>query len=158
MRFKSISENIYDWVNNWETTLLNLESECLNDRQNSQNRSIKQIVGHMLDSVSNNTHRVVHLQYQTSPLDFPNYATYGNNDRWIEIQNYQEEDWNILVQTWKYAHLHFCHVIENIHPDKLESEWLADKNKRISLKTMVVDFPRHFLLHISEIEELIAQQ
>ena len=43
--------------------------------------------------------RIVHLQYRESPLRFPNYASDGNKDRWIAIQNYQEEDWNLLVQT-----------------------------------------------------------
>ena len=68
----------------------------------------------MIDSVSNNTHRIVHLQYQESPFDFPNYAACGNNEKWITIQNYQDANWEELIQHWKYAHLHFAYVIQNI--------------------------------------------
>jgi hypothetical protein len=32
-------------------------------KRNSQNRTVKQIVGHLVDSASNNTHRIIHLQY-----------------------------------------------------------------------------------------------
>ena len=111
----------------------------------------------MIDSASNNTHRVIHLQYRESPLEFPNYATYGNNDRWITIQNYKDEKWENMVQLWKYIHLHFIHVIKNIDTEKLENKWLADKDEKISLKKMVEDFPRHFNLHISEIEKLLQK-
>lgn len=49
--------------------------ETLVTGRNSQNRSIKQILGHLIDSPSNNNHRIVHLQYQPTSLVFPNYAT-----------------------------------------------------------------------------------
>ena len=158
MIFQSIAEELNELVTSWSNKLENLPAQTISDRRNSQYRSIRQIVGHMVDSASNNTHRVVHLHYRESPVEFPNYATYGNNDRWIAIQNYQEEDWKLLVNHWKYAHLHFCHVIQNINPDKLNQLWSADTNQLVTLKEMVEDFPRHFKLHIAEIEELLNQQ
>ena len=110
----------------------------------------------MVDSASNNTHRVVHLQYQSSPLMFPDYANLGNNDRWIAIQNYQKEDWNDLVQLWTFSNKHFVHVMQNINAEKLDNVWISGLNEEISLKAMVVDFPRHFKLHLNEIDELVS--
>jgi hypothetical protein len=95
------------------------------------------------------------LQYQPSPFSFPNYATFGNNDRWIAIQNYQNEDWQTMIQLWKYSLLHFCHVIKYINSDKLENEWIAGPEKNITLRIMIVDFPRHLKLHLNEINDLI---
>ncbi len=109
----------------------------------------------MVDSASNNLHRIVHLQYRENPLDFPNYASNGNNDRWIAIQNYQNEDWNDLVQLWKYSNLHLVHVAGNINPEKLENEWMASSVKKVTLSEMVTDYLRHFRLHLDEINELI---
>ncbi|WP_319501532.1 hypothetical protein [uncultured Draconibacterium sp.] len=157
MAFQTIAEELKELVVSWAKKLENLPSPTISDRRNSQDRSIRQIVGHMVDSASNNTHRIVHLQYRESPVEFPNYATYGNNDRWIAIQNYQEEDWNVLVNHWKFAHLHFIHVIRNVNTEKLGQQWIADTNQFVSLKEMVEDFPRHFKLHITEIEELLNQ-
>lgn len=158
MSFNALADELKDLVICWETKLLGLKEEQFSVPRNRQGRSIKQIVGHMVDSASNNTHRVVHLQYRETPVEFPNYATYGNNDKWISIQNYQNEVWKDLVQLWKYSHLHYIHIIQNIDAMKLANQWIANENERVSLKEMVEDFPRHFELHISEIEELLNQQ
>ena len=154
-QFESISRDLLSLIEEWESKLLALSDDVMTQRRNSQNRTIKQITGHMVDSASNNTHRVVHLQYQQSPLTFPNYASHGNNDRWIAIQNYQQEPWNDLVQLWKYTNMHFAHVIRNVNAEKLGNIWISALNQEISLEAMVVDFPRHFKLHLSEIDELI---
>jgi len=155
VEFIVIENEIVSLLNEWEPKLYNLPSEIIKERRNSQNRTIKQILGHLVDSASNNTHRIVHLQYQSSPFEFPNYATFGNNDRWIAIQNYQNEDWKNLVQLWKYSYLHFCHVINNVDASKLDNEWISGSDKNITLKSMIIDFPRHLRLHLSEINELI---
>ncbi len=153
--FEQNSQELLNLLDQWEAKLSPMPESILRDRRNSQNRNIKQILGHMIDSASNNTHRIIHLQYQKSPIQFPNYASYGNNDRWIAIQNYEEEDWNIMVQLWKYSNLHFIHVVRNVDKSKLENQWEADTNKFISMREGIVDYLRHFKLHISEIQELI---
>lgn len=151
----SISKELVTLVEEWEPVLTKLFGDTISIRKNSQNRTIKQIIGHIIDSASNNTHRIVHLQYQPSPLIFPNYATFGNNDRWIVIQDYQNEDWNILIQLWKYSLMHISHVIKNIKTDKLSNEWISGTGEKVTLKSMIIDFPRHLKLHLSEINELI---
>jgi hypothetical protein len=154
--FEAVTDGISTLLREWEPKLLGLENEVITLRRNSQNRTIKQIVGHMIDSASNNTHRIVHLQYQTSPLSFPNYATNGNNDRWIAIQNYQDENWEDLIQMWKYSHMHIVHVIKNVNPDQLDKEWNSESEYgNVSLRAMIIDFLRHFKLHLSEIDELL---
>jgi hypothetical protein len=97
---------------------------------------------------------MVHLQYRESPLRFPNYATHGNNERWIAIQDYESADWHNLVNLWKYTNLHIIHVMRNVDPSKLENKWFYDENTLISLKEGIVDYLRHFKLHLNEITEL----
>jgi hypothetical protein len=150
-----ISAELIDLVTLWETRLRALSSQQITVPRNRQNRNIKQILGHLIDSVSNNTHRVIHLQNLPSPLVFPNYASFGNNDRWIAIQNYENEDWQDMISLLKYSLLHYCHVIGNINDDYLENEWIAGPGRYIPLREMVLDFLRHFKLHLSEIEELL---
>lgn len=157
-KFESICKELLSLVDEWEPKLLALDNEVITERRNSQNRNIKQITGHMVDSASNNTHRIIHLQYQKSPLIFPCYATHGNNDRWIAIQNYQQEEWKDLVQLWKSTNVHIVHVIRNINPEKLNDVWISGLNEEISLEAMVVDYPRHFKLHLNEISELINKE
>lgn len=153
--FKEQYKGMPEFVEKYYRKFNSLEEELISSRRNNQGRTIRQIVGHMVDSASNNTHRIVHLQYRESPLDFPNYATHGNNDRWINIQNYQDENWEILVGLWKYTHLHLLHVIENIDKEKLSCMWISGEGERVTLEEMVLDFPRHFKLHLDEIEALL---
>jgi len=153
--FQKNNQELLTLIDEWEPKLLQLPEAMIVQRRNSQNRTIKQIVGHMVDSASNNTHRIIHLQYQTSPLIFPDYANLGNNDRWIAIQNYQDEKWQDLVQLWKYSNLHIIHVINNVNMDKLDYEWISALNQTVSLKTMIINYLQHFKLHLSEIDNLI---
>ncbi len=145
-------------IDEWAPKLSQLPEDLLIKRRNSQNRTIKQIVGHMVDSASNNTHRIIHLQYQASPLVYPDYASLGNNDRWIAIQNYQDEKWQDLVHLWKCSNLHIIHVINNVDMEKLDNVWISALNNAISLKAMIIDYLRHFRLHLSEIEDLITNK
>ncbi len=153
--FEPICKEIESLVKDWEPKLASLNEETISQRRNIQNRTIKQIVGHLIDSASNNTHRIIHLQNQESPLIFPNYATFGNNNKWISIQDYQNEKWSVLVQLLKYSYLHICHVIRNVEAGKLDNEWIAGPGKKIALKDMIIDFPKHLKLHLSEITELM---
>lgn len=156
--FEPVNKEIVTLINAWETILWGLPEDIITQKRNCQNRTIKQILGHLVDSASNNTHRIIHLQYQDSPLVFPNYASNGNNDRWIAIQNYQQEDWNLLISLWKYSNLHLLHVIDNIIPSKLDNQWICSSEKLISLRNMVVDYLRHLKLHLGEIEDLMKKQ
>jgi len=154
-QFHTNNQELLRLVDEWAPKLRALPEDIVANKQNSQHRTIKQIVGHMVDSTSNNTHRIIHLQYQASPLIYPDYANLGNNDRWIAIQNYQAENWDNLVQLWKYSNIHIVHVINNVNAEKLENEWISALNTKVSLKAMILDYLRHFKLHLDEINELI---
>lgn len=153
--FEPVTEGVLHLIDEWEPKLSGQDQDVISQRRNSQNRTIKQIVGHMIDSASNNIHRIVHMQYQPSPLRFPNYATEGNNDRWIAIQNFQDENWGNMINIWKYLNIHFVHVVKNVDPSKLDCQWHYSEERLISLRDGIIDYLKHFKLHLSEIEELM---
>lgn len=154
-KFENINQEINSLIERWIPKLSNLDEQIISTRRNKQHRSIKQILGHMIDSASNNTHRIIHLQYQDSPISFPDYANLGNNDRWIAIQNYQEENWHNMLQLWKYANIHFLHVVNNVDNSKLNTVWLNAYKEPITLEEMILGYLPHFKLHLNEIEALL---
>ena len=156
--FNANNTRMLELIAAWEPRLSALSEDVVSNRRNSQNRNIKQSLGHMVDSATNNTHRIIHLQYQGNPLIFPDYAALGNNDRWIAIQNYQTENWIDLVQLWKYSNRHIIHVINNVNPDKLDNIWLSALDEEVSLRNMINGYLSHFELHMNEIEELINRK
>lgn len=152
-----VQDEIAGLIGQWEQRLLAISPEVLHSRKNSQNRTIKQILGHLADSASNNLHRVIHLQYQPSPLQFPDYANLGANDKWIAIQGYQEEAWPQVVQLWRCGNLHLAHVIGRVNADMLDKVWVSALGEQISLCNMIADYPRHLRLHLNEIEDLLQE-
>jgi len=156
--FERNNQELLSLIAEWEPKLLSIPEDILIKRQNTQHRTIKQIVGHMIDSATNNTHRIIHLQYQPSPLIYPDYANLGNNERWIAIQDYKNEDWAVLVGLWKYSNIHIVHVIQHVNPDKLNNEWITALNMKVSLKSMIQNYTGHIKLHLNDIEELLAKK
>ena len=105
-------------VDEWTEKLLALPEDVITERRNHQNRTIKQLLGHLVDSASNNHQRMIRLQYNDN-LVFPDYTQ--DNDRWIAIQNYQDADWENLVQLWKSFNLHMIYLIKSIDKSKLNN-------------------------------------
>ena len=152
---EQISCDIVKLVDELEDILNSANKDVASTKQNSQNRTVKQIVGHLVDSASNNTHRVIHLQYQPSPLVFPDYANLGVNDKWIAIQDYYNYNWDDLIQLMKYTNIHIANVIKNIETSKLQNKWISALEEQYTLEEMIVDYPLHFKLHLDEIKELL---
>ena len=155
--FEKNNNELLELIEKWVPKLLLLDEKVISEHRNSQNRNIKQIVGHLIDSASNNTHIIIHLQYQQSPLQYPDYANFGNNDKWITIQDYQSENWTNLVQLWKYSNLHIIHVINNVNNEKLENQWITAKGEIFTLKRKIMDYLRHIKLHLGEIEGVMGE-
>lgn len=153
--FNDITDRIEELVSIWEVKLLPLSHEAITERLNSQNRSIKQIIGHMIDSATNNQHRMVRLQY-TESLDFPDYR--NENDEWISIQNYQHEEWSLMIHLWKYINLHMAHLFLNIRTESLNNTWKDAENTSITLREMIEGYLVHFELHLLEITDLIDRK
>jgi hypothetical protein len=155
--FKEIGDELSLLISDWEVKLAALPENIITDRVNRQSRSIRQIVGHMVDSATNNIHRVIHMHYQESPVIYPDYANLGNNDRWIAIQNYQVENWEDLVRLWVAVNRHMVHLIAQVDESLLENYWISALKEKITLREMIIDYPRHFILHLNEISALINQ-
>lgn len=154
MDFSNITIGIHRYIGTWEQKLKDLPTDTITNKRNSQNRSIKQILGHLIDSASNNHQRIIRLQYNKK-LDFPDYQQH--NDLWIELQDYQHADWLTTIQLWKYYNLHLIHVIKSADLAKLDNSWQNFENNTVTLRQMIEGYLEHTELHFREIQELIDQ-
>ena len=69
--------------------------------------SPREIVGHLIDSASNNHQRFVRAQLQDD-LILSGYE----QDAWVELQRYQDVPWQELVTLWAAFNRHIAHVME----------------------------------------------
>jgi len=98
--------------------------------------SAKQTLGHLIDSAANNHQRFVHAQF-TSDLVFPGYE----QEQWVRAQNYQDEDWSVLVQLWQSYNLHLAHVIAYIPDEVMKLPRWPHTLDRIAWRTVSSDEP-----------------
>jgi len=137
----------------------------LSDQEMSQPRkegawSRKQILGHLIDSASINHQRIIEAQI-TGSIAFAGYK----HEQWVEIQNYQDADWEELVTLWCSMNMHLCSVAEQIPPDVLdalhESHSFADtafrelpSDQASTLGYLIEDYFAHLQYHLRQIEDI----
>lgn len=165
MDYSYIVNGILEVIEREEPVLRGLSDDVISTRFNNQNRSIKMLLGHLVDSASNNQQRMVRLQYaprcgwsmpdaNVGMLVFPDYTQ--DNDLWIALQDYQHYDWQQLVELWKCVNLHIIHIIKSVDQSKLDNYWLDYQGNRCTLDGMVKGYLDHLNLHIGQIHELIS--
>ncbi|HSE34041.1 MAG TPA: DinB family protein [Pyrinomonadaceae bacterium] len=158
----SFPQFLYELEQTIESTaarLLSLSEEQTKvvHRENKWTR--KQILGHLIDSAANNHQRFVRAQF-TNALVFPGYE----QDRWVDVQHYNDEDWSQLVQLWKLYNLHLAHLASFISLDVLRGErtehnldviaWQAiDKKEPVTLEYFIRDYAGHMRHHLAQILE-----
>ncbi|MDS1031563.1 DinB family protein [Porphyromonadaceae sp. NP-X] len=152
MDFSNVTNGINQYIDKWEQKLINLPVETITQKRNKQNRTIKQILGHLIDSAANNHQRMIRLQYNAK-LVFPDYQQ--DNDLWIALQDYQNEDWFTIIQLWKYYNLHMIQVIKSVDQTKLDNSWQSFEDITVTLRQMIEGYLEHIELHLNEIQELI---
>jgi hypothetical protein len=69
--------------------------------------SAREILGHLVDSASNNHQRFVRGQLQDE-LVFPGYA----QEEWVRIGRYHDAPWEDLVSLWRTFNLQIARIME----------------------------------------------
>jgi len=67
----------------------------------------REILGHLIDSASNNHQRFVRARFQDD-LVFPGYE----QEEWVRGQKYAEAPWRDLVDLWRLYNLHLARVMD----------------------------------------------
>jgi hypothetical protein len=108
--------------------------------------SRKQVLGHLIDSASNNHQRFVRAALQ-SPIDFPGYDQQGC----VRLQAPQEADWALLVSLWASYNRYLAHVLTRIPAAKLETSCRIGSGDTVTLAFLATDYVTHLLHHLRQI-------
>jgi hypothetical protein len=159
--FPQFLDEFAQTVESTATRLLSLSEEQIQEARGEDKWTRKQILGHLIDSAANNHLRFVRAQF-TNALVFPGYE----QERWVDVQHYNDEDWSQLVQLWKLYNLHLAHLASFISPESLRSErtehnldviaWQAvDKREPVTLEYFIRDYAGHMRHHLDQIFESV---
>ena len=132
--------------------------EDISERPRAEGKwSPKQVIGHLIDSATNNHQRFVRAQF-TDELVFPGYA----QEDWLRVQNYHQESWRDLVQLWKLYNQHIAHLMSFV-PDETRTKLRAKHNlheiaseliredEPVTLDFFMRDYVDHMKKHLEQI-------
>ena len=108
--------------------------------------SRKQVIGHLIDSASNNHQRFVRAALQTS-LDFPGYDQGGS----VGVQAVQDADWRLLVVLWAAYNRYLAHVIARLPAAKLETVCRIGSGDAVTLEFLAKDYLTHLGHHLGQL-------
>ncbi|MFC2084302.1 DinB family protein [Bacteroidota bacterium] len=146
-----------DYIINISKKLKQIHTDEVSQKVSEEKWSYIEVLGHLIDSASNNHNRFILGQLQDN-LVFYGYA----QDFWVKSQNYQEADWNQLIDLWKLYNLHLVHVFQNI-PETIRNKKYNVHNfnkiawrpvpitEPVDLNYLIEDYINHLKHHINQI-------
>jgi hypothetical protein len=153
----SVEAELREFLASVTPRLLGL-SEAEASRQPAPGKwSPKEVIGHLIDSASNNHQRFVRAGF-TEDLVFPGYQ----QEKWVEVQRYGDAPWAEIVGLWSGFNRHLARVIEatpvavrqklrvrhNLH----ELAWKAvPQDQPATLEYFMRDYVGHLRHHVAQI-------
>lgn len=123
--------------------------------------SIKEIIGHLIDSAANNHQRFVRAEKQDD-LVFPGYA----QEDWVRVQAYHRAPWTELVTLWEAYNQHLARVMSavpaNVRERRHERHNLHEIGWRpfsadepATLDDLMHDYVLHLEHHLSQVRDRV---
>ena len=111
----------------------------------------KQILGHLLDSASNNRQRFVRGSIEGSYVG-PSYA----QDAWVAAHGYAHLSWKTLVEWWNVEHDILLAIVERIPEERMNALCTVGDNPPVTLRYLIEDYTRHQFHHFEQINASLA--
>ncbi|MDM1370115.1 DinB family protein [Myroides marinus] len=105
--------------------------------------SKKELVGHLIDSATNNHHRFVRGQFEANPV-----ISYAQNE-WVLATSYQQMSQELVIDTWKMYNTFLLNLICTISPEILDKH-MANGH---TLSFLFADYVSHLEHHLEQIFE-----
>jgi hypothetical protein len=105
--------------------------------------SLKEIVGHLIDSASNNHQRFARLQIEKT-ISLPGYDA----EEWVNNSNIQNLDFDFVVGFWKTYNYFLLNLIKGIEPKNMKNIWKTINGEEHTLEFLIDDYFVHMELHL----------
>jgi hypothetical protein len=141
-----IAQHLTDTINKSLPLLQQIHDAEASVKSAPNKWSQKEIIGHLIDSASNNQQKFVRC-IQQSGVHMPPYE----QDPWVAIQHYNDADWKDVLNTWYAINTHLAHIMKHIPQDSLQNEIYIGEKGLYTLEFIVRDYPEHLKHHLKAI-------
>ncbi|HUI10096.1 MAG TPA: DinB family protein [Bacteroidota bacterium] len=108
--------------------------------------SLKEILGHLLDSATNNRQRIIRMQ-EFSDIGVFTY----DQEPWVALQHYHSEPWAPLVEFWYLYNAHIAHMMAHVKEEALAHTCDMGYAAPATLRFVMEDYVRHLRHHLEQI-------
>ena len=151
---KDVCLELNSIINDFYNKYKGLDDETASKRPGADKWTLKEIMGHLIDSASNNHQRFVRLQI-VDELIFPGYGK--DNSKWLEIEKYNGLNFSDIILLWKQYNVLIGNIIKEVDESKLENYWIKSDGDKIALKDLMVDYVRHMKERVRHFEETLKE-
>ena len=110
--------------------------------------SKRELLGHLIDSASNNHQRFVRAA-DAGELKFTTYDA----DAWVARQRYHERAWSELIDLWLQYNRHLVHVLGQLPESLADVQCDLHFEKPVPLRWVAEDYVDHMNHHLRQIFE-----
>jgi hypothetical protein len=147
----SMERRIFDFCDHYR----GLAEELTLVKLSGSGWTLKEIIGHLIDSASNNHQRITRLQLAPE-LQFPGYE----NEIWLAVEKWNLLGWRELLELFRSYNIFLAHLIRNVDPESLSHRWFGRDRfgERIyTLVEMIADYWKHVEEHLNQFETQLAE-
>lgn len=147
MKSLKYSDQLIDTINEKIKILLSLTDDKFHSKPLGMVWTRKEILGHLIDSASNNHQRFIRIQDGENPFNIIQYS----QDNWVKRNNYANQSSDTVINLWYYYNTHLAHVIRNIPEHVFDTKCILKENSEINFEFIVSDYIRHLDHHLEQI-------
>lgn len=126
--------------------LLNeINDETFSEKPNVNKWSKKEILGHLIDSATNNHQRFVRSQFEQTPT-----IIYDQNN-WNKYNYYQQISKKQIVDFWTTYNKQLLELIKNISSENLLKECKTSDGNNYTIEFLCNDYVEHLEHHLKQI-------
>lgn len=103
----------------------------------------KEVLGHLIDSASNNHQRFVRAQI-IPRLELQGY----DQEAWVRIQRYREAHWHDLIALWRTLNTHLIHIISKMPESTRLVKCRVAGGEEMTLIALFDDYVDHLEHHL----------
>ncbi|MGA2881516.1 MAG: DinB family protein [Bryobacteraceae bacterium] len=143
---KALGAELARLVDSTEASLIKITEADSRLPLHADGWSRKQVIGHLIDSASNNHQRFVRAALQGS-LEFPGYDQAGC----VRVQAVQEMPWPVLIALWASYNRYLAHVIEHLPEDALKASCRIGSSDPVTIQFLAEDYLVHLVHHLQQV-------
>ena len=125
--------------------LTEIDELKFSEKPNLEKWSKKEIIGHLIDSATNNHQRFVRCQFENVPK-----IVYDQNN-WNKFNFYQQIDKKQIIEFWTIYNKQLVELMKNIPNENLLSECKTSDDKNYTIAFLISDYVEHLEHHLQQI-------